>query len=75
MKTLQSFLHPHPNVPFFLQNSFLAILMLISGKVVQRLVQRRGISEKCGFCKSANKLRGFPRISKLDVGGGTVARF
>ena len=30
---------------FFLQNSFLAILTLISRK----LVQRRGIGEKCGF--------------------------
>ena len=30
---------------FFLQNSFLAILMLISRK----LVQRRGTGEKCGF--------------------------
>ena len=30
---------------FFLQNSFLAILMLISRK----LAQRRGIGEKCGF--------------------------
>ena len=30
-------------ITFFLQNSFLAILMLIS----QKLVQRRGIGEKC----------------------------
>ena len=33
------------NMPFFLQNLFLAILMLISPK----LVQRRGLGEKCGF--------------------------
>ena len=32
-------------MPFFLRNSFLTILMLISRK----LVQRRGIGEKCGF--------------------------
>ena len=32
-------------MPFFLQNSFLAILMLINRK----LVQGRGIREKCGF--------------------------
>ena len=32
-------------MPFFLQNSFLAILMLISRK----LVQRRRIDDKCGF--------------------------
>ena len=32
-------------MPFFLQNSFLAILMLISRK----LVQRRRIGDKCGF--------------------------
>ena len=30
---------------FFLQNSFLAIFMLIS----QKPVHRRGIGEKCGF--------------------------
>ena len=32
-----------------LQNSVLAILMLISGKLVQNLEQKRGISEECGF--------------------------
>ena len=32
-------------MPFFLQNLFLAIFMLIH----QKLVQRRGIGEKCGF--------------------------
>ena len=32
-------------MPLFLQNSFLAILMLIGRKSVQR----RGIGEKCGF--------------------------
>ena len=32
-------------MPFFLQNSFLAIFMLISRK----LAQRRGIGKKCGF--------------------------
>ena len=31
-------------MPFFLRNSFLAILMLIS----QKLVQRRRIGDKCG---------------------------
>ena len=36
-------------MPFFLQNSFLAILMLISRKPVQR----RGIGEKCGFFRYA----------------------
>ena len=32
-------------MPCFLQNLFLAILMLIHRK----LVQRRGVGEKCGF--------------------------
>ena len=47
------------NMPFFLQNSFLAILMLISRK----LVQRRGIGEKCGFFATR---RPSPKGSRTD---------
>ena len=36
-------------MPFFLRNSFLTVLMLISRK----LVQRRGIGEKCVFFRSS----------------------
>ena len=47
-------------MPFFLQNSFLAFLMLISRK----LVQRRGIGEKCGFFSA----RYSPAVTKVTKG-------
>ena len=45
------------NMPFSLQNSFLAIFMLIS----QRPVQRRGIGEKCSFATR----RLSPKVNKV----------